>query len=96
MIEQRKIIRWQNPPASRGGGGNSSGGKPSAYQDIAADLRAHPGRWAVIFDGAIGLAAQRAADIRQGVSRPFQPAGDFEAVARGRFTYARYVGPVTP
>lgn len=67
------------------------------YAELAKQLRANPGRWAVVAERGDQTTATR---IRQGVLKDFRPAGAFEAVtnsiegepAHRRKVYARYVG----
>lgn len=60
---------------------------------IAAELRARPGEWAKVSTSTSnGTAYQIASQLRLGKYRPFQPAGQFEAVKRGFDVWARFVG----
>jgi hypothetical protein len=92
MREQHKIVRWEVPPPAKSRGSSEPS---SGYAGIAAELRANPGRWAVVKEQASrysGLATH----IRMGQMICFTPSGDFEATTRrlGERTvvYARYVG----
>jgi hypothetical protein len=68
------------------------------WREIAADLRAHPGEWALVHSGSSEAAMRKAAArIKKGSPKAFEPAGDFDAASRksGDGTtdvYARYVG----
>lgn len=92
------VIRWEDPPESRKGkaGGRGFVRNPR-WQAVADELRAHPGRWAVVAEGEnAGISGH----IRRGKYAAMQPAGSFEAQcvgAGGEFPiiYARYVGPVS-
>jgi hypothetical protein len=87
-------LRWENPPERAYGTG-----RPKLTEDekAAAAMRRHPGRWLLLrADANSSLAYQ----IKTGQNRAFQPAGAFEAVARGIKTgngsrgkiYCRYIG----
>lgn len=82
-------IRWEDPPAPR-----SKPPRPWRWVAEAAELREHPGRWARLTTDSANLrsAAAMAHNIRAGLLRAFQPAGAFEAVARGDEVWVRYVG----
>ncbi len=91
------IIRWENPPLSRRGSGYPQGLGKSQWAEVADDLRAHPGDWALIAEGPVpgpnsGLATQ----IRMGQMVCFSPAGDFDAEVRRqdhvRKVWACYLG----
>jgi hypothetical protein len=95
--DQASIIRWEEPPPPAGNGaGRVPGMRPSQYNTIADQLRANPGRWAVVEE----IQRQRnnglATKIAMGHMLCFTPAGDFEAVTRQGGgvvrTYARYLG----
>lgn len=84
-------IKWEDPPADA---------RRNDWAPIAAELRAHPMKWAMI---AARKTIGPASDISEKVkgARPtspkfFQPPGSFEAVTRkvdGEYrVYARYVG----
>lgn len=81
-------LRWEEPPEAY-----KSTQRSKVHQSIAAELKAQPGRWAVLEIVSIGLAAQ----IRRGDIAAYRPGGSFEARARvidgERRIYARYVGP---
>lgn len=91
------VIRWEEPdPRPRK--------NRSPYYDIAEELRARPGEWALIREGmsrgaARGLAVRMTKGdkgVRGG--GPFWPPGSFEAVAYGADNnapykvYGRYLG----
>lgn len=87
------VIRWEEPPEH----GNKRAARLK-YQDIADELRAHPGRWAVVTEGVpTGTAGPIAVRIRRGQAA-FAPAGSFEARTAGGVgslnarVYARCVG----
>lgn len=86
------VIDWQEPPA------DVLKRRPhktteSRHAPLAEELRAEPGRWALIYDGpSVGKASGLATHIRLGQILAFTPTGDFDAVScRGR-AWARYVG----
>jgi hypothetical protein len=92
--EQAVVIRWEDPKPSMQPVETKT--RWSRYQAVADELRAQPGRWAVI---DIFLGPKRtalAAHIRRGAIVCFTPAGDFDAVSRQVYgstvIYARYVG----
>lgn len=94
-------IRFQDPPqASRRRGRTNH--RPSASDlEIVAELRAKPGRWAIIATrGTSGSAAMYAYAINNGLRRAFRPAALFEAVERkvnDEFrVYARFIGGPEP
>jgi hypothetical protein len=80
VIEQARVIRWENPPPA--GRGDQRGRRPTdQYDRIVAALQARPGRWAVITESVKdrpGLANH----IRSGAIAAFAPRGDFDAVQR--------------
>lgn len=92
MKEHAKVLRWEEPPPAKRGAVTSS----SRFDALAEELRAQPGRWAVIYDGTTKSFSGMAHHIRQGAIRCFAPAGDFDATYRasadGVRVYARYVG----
>lgn len=93
MSDQAKVIRWEEPtPRKRPG---PAGQGWSRYAGLAEELRANPGRWALVAertDGNHGLATH----IRSGQMQCFTPTGDFDAASRCvdgiTRVYARYVG----
>ena len=91
------ILRWEEPPQQIGG--RTPGFRPTPrdpYESAAAELRANPGVWGVVYEGENGIANGLAGRIKRGLSVAFQPAGVFDAVSRKRdgvtVTYARYIG----
>jgi hypothetical protein len=77
---------------------------PSAYVAEAAELREHPGQWAILRTlPKVNHASQLACGIRTGRLAAFRPAGSYEAtvltrperavhVPRESAVYVRYVG----
>lgn len=92
--EQARIIRWEQPPAQRSG--TTRRGPASRYTKLAEQLRANPGRWAVIVETTKHGQSSLATQIRMGGIACFTPCGDFDARAirtDGITTiYACYVG----
>jgi hypothetical protein len=90
-------MKWKDPPA------RPITGKRGVWREEAAELRASPGRWALLatFGGAGHNQNGRsmAANIRKGRYQAFRPQGHFEATSAsapaGPSTevYARYTGP---
>lgn len=84
-------IIWQDPP------GELRGLPSGADAEFAAQLRAHPGKWA-IWRTEIG--SSEATGVKQGRRAAFRPAGAYEARStangtgnQGKSTiYVRYVG----
>ena len=95
MPDQATILRWEAPPPPKARTRSVSLGH-SRYAPIADQLRANPGRWAVVLEGRPGVGTALATHIRMGHMKCFTPAGDFDATMRsigGRgFVYARFVG----
>jgi hypothetical protein len=97
-MEQKTIIRWEQPTPRKGG--QEHGSSPGSQWDtVAEQLRANRGRWAVVAEGdmeRVTALAAIATRIRRAGLNCFAPAGDFEAAVRradGRATvYARYLG----
>jgi hypothetical protein len=88
------VIRWEEPPPGRSNGG---GKRESYLAPLADELRANPGRWALVHIGdSSGQATGMATHIARGQVLAFAPAGDFDAVSRrvdGRHrVYAVYLG----
>jgi hypothetical protein len=81
-------VEWREPtPNIRGEG---------KYSQAAAELRANPGKWAVIKKCSSDSVARNIAHaIRRRGLKAFK-SGGFEAVARGVEVFARFVGEVTP
>ncbi|MEH1168935.1 hypothetical protein V6V47_26480 [Micromonospora sp. CPCC 205539] len=91
------VLRWEDPPPPTRRNPRTPGGATAAAERavrIAAELRARPGEWAVIAEGANSRVLTTR--IRHGVIAVWRPAGAYEAVCRtvdGRITvFARYVG----
>jgi hypothetical protein len=79
-------ITWQDPPARQYN-------PRIAHLQAAEQLKTKPALWAVVFTRRTVKQAQTAAwSINTGGLKAFAPAGHFEAVARGRDVYARYLG----
>lgn len=95
-----QVLRWENPPQPRGGGGVNGGrSNGSKYDAVAEQLRTEPGKWGVIFEGRDRTGAQVITTlIRQAKVHCFAPRGSFEAVTRAFYgdhvVYARYLGEV--
>lgn len=87
------VIRWEEPPVAKGQG--AVGQRQSQYTGVADQLRAHPGRWALVCEKQ-GRGGGLASHIRMGQMQCFAPGGDFDAVQRTvdgvTRVYARYVG----
>jgi hypothetical protein len=83
------VIRWEDPPEPAARGRRHT----LAWAEVAAELRARPGEWAVVYEGASNNALP---DRIKAGKAGFTPAGAFEATLRGagraQATYARYVG----
>lgn len=94
MPEQAEILRWEDPKPSLQP--RENGYSRSRYRDIADELRAQQGRWAVIAEFSGRNRTALATHISRGAIGCFRPAGDFDAVSRQVFglttIYARYVG----
>ncbi|RDI65705.1 hypothetical protein DFR76_10520 [Nocardia pseudobrasiliensis] len=70
----------------------ATGGRPHAYAAEAATLRTNPYKWGrILTAGNPAVAASQANNIRRGKLRSFEPAGAFEAAARGCDVWARYL-----
>lgn len=91
------VIRWEDPPAAAPGRSGDHR-KVIAHELIAIQLRARPGKWAVIVEGYPH--ASVASLITRGKVRAYAPAGTYEAVARtvggAQHIYARYIGADLP
>ena len=48
MTEITSIIRWEDPPRRRGGRGSNLANE---CEVLAEDLRKHPGKWGLCFEG---------------------------------------------
>lgn len=85
-------ILWEEPPPRA----SNTPGRTTKWRKIAAELKANPGRWAVVDTKANQhLSAQSAYLINRGQLAGLSP-GEFEAVSRlvdgEARVYARYVG----
>jgi hypothetical protein len=61
------------------------------WDQVARDLRSKPGLWACVRVCETGPAASAMAQaIKRGRIVAFRPVGSFEAVSRGRETWARF------
>jgi hypothetical protein len=58
----------------------------------AAELRACPGKWALLCTKPVKPGHQMALAIRKGGLKAFRPAGTFDAVCRKGKVYVRYLG----
>jgi hypothetical protein len=82
-------LKFEDPPPPKRA--------PRGFEEIAQKLKDSPGKWAVIavYPDRSGAGSQRMR-VTRGLTRPWQPAGDFEATARaidGEYRlYARYMG----
>ena len=94
-----QIIRWEDPAPL------TTGRRPSTrWLAVASELRASPGRWAVVRTygaGRLSAASTLAHRIKSGKMAAFRPRGDFEATIRtaedGSATvYARYLDQELP
>ena len=94
-----QIIRWEDPAPL------PTGRRPSTrWVTVASELRASPGRWAVVRiygAGRLSAASTLAHRIKSGKMAAFRPGGDFEATIRtaedGSATvYARYLDQELP
>lgn len=95
-----RVLRWEDPPPSKRAA-RFPRQRADRWSVLAAELRAEPGRWAVVNEsGHQGAGSGMASTIGLGLTVEFTPAGTFEAVSRkvdGITTvYARYVGGVAP
>lgn len=76
-------IKWEEPPTLRA--------RKMDYEPFAAELRLHPGQWAVLpFPGKFNHGV--ASNINTGSYKAFRPVGHYEARSGGEKTYVRYVG----
>ena len=92
-------LKWQDPPAPQNynqvKGGNVRG--QGAHAQVAAQLRKHPGRWALVLTAAAKGNSSYPALITGAKFSCYEPAGSFEAVSRSNGDglvdiYVRYVG----
>lgn len=79
-------VEWAEPPKSHA--------RKGKWEEIAAELREHPGDWARVVAGAN---SPYGTHIARGTLAAFRPAGAFEATTRRHpdhtfDTYARFVG----
>lgn len=79
-------LTWQDPPTARQH-------RRISWVNETAELKEAPGRWAFLTTkntphGATSLVYA----INVGQLKAFQPAGHFQAAARGNDVYARYLG----
>lgn len=77
-------LKFQDPPPR----------SAAKHQEIAEELRDHPGQWALALEA---VHSTNARVIQQALNRVYQPAGSFQAVSRkrpdGKFDiYARFLG----
>jgi hypothetical protein len=98
VTEMRKIIKWAEPPTASfiKGPGAPPG---SQWDEVAAELRANPGRSALIYRGPRTDAFVIAATFAAGRIVATRPAGSFAVTRRslgGPYRraeiYAKYVG----
>lgn len=90
------VIRWEEPPPRDPRGHDRRPSQESKYDRLAAQLRARPGEWALVYEGPKGKASGMAMVIRLSQVVAF-PNLDYEATTRtiggGKTrTYARYIG----
>lgn len=86
-------MKWEEPPLSP----RTARGR--TWKAEAAELRAHPGQWAVIAERPRyerSRAYDLSVNVKQGRIAAFRPSGSFEAAVRldgdMHKVYARYVG----
>lgn len=81
-------LYWTDPPKRKL--------RKHQWAEIAAELRARPGRWAIVRTGPATQLSTNATAIKQGAHSAFRPGGTFDACTRwnGYQTdlYARYIG----
>jgi hypothetical protein len=91
----RRVLRWEDPPPRDLRGGSRYPVPASKYAPLADELKAHPGRWALIYVGEKAKATSIARVISLG-QVPVMAFRDYEAVTRtadGQTrVYARYIG----
>lgn len=95
------VIRWEDPPEHGNIDKPKAPRRTSLWRAAAAELRAHPGDWALVIQvehptDVLGMAGQ----IRAGRLVAFRPAGSFETrtvCRQGKLSrlYARYIGEPT-
>ncbi len=81
-------MKFQDPP--------KAGNCKYDHQSIAAELKANPGRWALVFENVF---SSLSVSIKSGRLAAYRPAGSFEALSASRNgstnkadIYVRYVG----
>lgn len=82
-------ITWGDPPPVK------RGGPPDFLTDwpaVAAELRAHPGRWGWVPAASFRSAAVVAHHITAGRNKAMRVAGPMQATARLGRVYVRYLG----
>ena len=95
--QQRPRVRFVGPPPQVVTSGPGRGARPKGWHgEVARQLRARPGEWAVIdVYGSQASAAGVAYQIRMGGYSAYQPRGAWEAVSRlvdgENRVYARYL-----
>ena len=92
-------MEWKDPPK------RVTAGRHGKWREEAAELKANPGKWALLttFGGRENNhnARTMAANVKSGRYASFRPRGHFEATsaitADGTATevYARYIGPAS-
>lgn len=81
MADQVSVIRWEKPPPAKRVGGRGEVG--SRYDHLADQLRANPGREALIRETPSRNTGNSVAGlIREARVRCFEPRGDFDACTR--------------
>lgn len=82
-------LLFQDPPDDR-----RNGGPQVRHLGVAEELRANPGKWALVFTN---VAQPTVTSIRTGRLKAFSPPGAFEATSRlvdgVVHIWVRYVGP---
>ena len=86
------VLRWEKPAPTPPG---NTGRRPTGrYDTLAAQLRQHPGRWAVTRSRKT-VATSLVGHIRHGQLQAFTPTGDYDATSRRIgdtwAVYARYL-----
>lgn len=95
--EALAVIKWEVPPPTVHGRGRKEGNPRSSILDqLAAELRANPNRWAVVFEGNQVRAGSVRSSIAGGLVPACTPTGAFQACVRtseqGQTrVYARFV-----
>lgn len=88
----KTTLRFEAPPLA-----NRAPRGRAVEKEVPAQLRAHPGEWAIIHTAQTRVGAYAMAhQIRTGILASYRPKGHFEALGRtvdGEFrVYARFVG----